>query len=185
MCLPLAFVALAALLALTAPAAAAPAGSSDYQLAMDIFLGGQMDPMKYTGSYAETVTRGLDGTWAPLLSLPAGAGFGDLLARVCQGFPATIRTTPEHGFVLTRANVKTKSQFDVVFTPMGGNMFGQYSAAAGIFGYLGMKEGAGDVSARLNVLRTNNGTAIVNRIGDSILVIQSASNLPALYGRCE
>jgi len=34
------------------------------------------------------------------------------------------------------------------------------------------------------VLRTNNGIASVNRLGDSVLVIQTNYGLPSLYGRC-
>ena len=170
---------------LGSPGLAAPAGSADYRMAIETFLAGQADPLKYSASYAEAVTRGLDGTWVALLSFPTGAGFADVLAGVCKTLPATISTTPEHGFVFTRTNAKTSSKFDVVFTSMGGNLFGQYTDPAQIFDYLGMKEGVGDPSVRINVLRANNGTATVNRLGDSILVIQTAYNLPAIYGRCE
>jgi hypothetical protein len=179
------FQALATVIALATPALAAPAGSGDYQQAIDTFLGGHVDPMQFTASYAETVTRGLDGKWAPLATLPPGPGFADLLAPVCERLPAMIRTTPEHGFVLTRMNAKANAKLDVVFTPMGGSLFGQYTAPDQIFAYLGIKEGAGSASLWVNVLRTNNGTANVNRVGNSILVIQSANNVPAIYGRCE
>jgi hypothetical protein len=183
--LPLAPAALAMLTALAAPALAAPPDSGDYQQAINVFLGGRIDPMQFTTSFAETVTKGLDGKWAPLASLPPGPGFVALLAPVCERFPVTIRTTPEHGFVLTRMNAKSNTKFDVVFTPMGGNVFGQYTAPDQLFAYLGLKEGVGGPTLWVNVLRSNNGTASINRVGDSILVIQPANNVPAIYGRCE
>jgi hypothetical protein len=183
--LPLAPAALAMLTALAAPALAAPATSSDYSAALDIFLAGQQDLTKYNEAYAETVTRGLDGRWTILLAFPVGDAFRELLARTCERLPVTIRTTPGHGFVITKANAKANSSFDTVFTPMGGSMFGHYTEPTGILGYLGIKEGVGTPSMRTNILRTNNGIATVNRLGDGILVIQTNYGLPNLYGRCE
>jgi hypothetical protein len=183
--LTLASAALVVLLAHPTPAPAAPAASNDYSAALDIFLAGQQDLTKFSEGYAETVTRGLDGKWTILLTFPTGPGFANVLAAACERIPVTIRTTPEHGFVLTKANPKTGEKFDMVFTSMGGSMFGQYTEASGILGYLGIKEGIGGPSIRNNVLRTNNGIASVNRVRDSILVVQTNYGLPALYGRCE
>lgn len=183
--LPLAFRTLATLVALATPALAAPAGGGDYKAALDIFYGGMADPLKYNESYAEVLTRGLDGRWAPLLSFPTGGGFADLLADTCERLPATIRTTPEHGFVLTRGNAKANAKYDVVFTPMSGSMFGQYTAPGPIFDYLGIEEGAGTPSLRNNILRANNGIAAINRLDENILVIQTNYGPPSLYGRCE
>jgi hypothetical protein len=183
--LPLAAAALAMLTTLASPALAAPATSSDYSAALDIFLAGQQDLTKYNEAYAETVTRGLDGKWTILLTFPSGGAFASVLAAACERVPVTIRTTPEHGFVLTKANPKTGEKFDMVFTSMGGSMFGQYTEASGILGYLGIKEGVGTPSMRNNVLRTNNGIASVNRLGEGILVVQTNYGLPNLYGRCE
>lgn len=182
--LPLACCALVAQVTMASPGFAAPATSGDYSAALDIFLAGQQDLTKYSEAYAETVTRGLDGRWTMLLTYPTGDGFANVLTAACERLPVTIRTTPDHGFVLTKKNEKTGSSFDLVFTPMGGSMFGQYAEPTQILGYLGIKEGVGGPSMRNNVLRTNNGIASVNRLGDSILVIQTNYGLPSLYGRC-
>lgn len=182
--LPLARLAIAALSGLAGPAAAAPATSADYGAALDIFLAGQQDLTKYNEAYAETLTRGLDGPWTILLTFPTGPGFANVLAAACERAPVAIRTTPDNGFVVTKSNLKTGEKFDMVFTSMGGSMFGHYTEPAGILGYLGIKEGVGGPSMRNNVLRTNNGIASVNRVGDGILVIQTNYGLPALYGRC-
>jgi len=146
--LPLACCAFVAHVAIAAPGFAAPATSSDYSAALAIFLAGQQDLAKYSEAYAETVTRGLDGNWTLLLAYPTGSGFPDLLARACQMLPVTIRTTPDHGFVVTKKNVKTGASFDLVFTSMGGSMFGQYAESTEILGYLGIKEGVGGPSMR-------------------------------------
>lgn len=177
----------AALLAVAAPIAAAPAQQpstvSQYQEAKRAFLGGETDPSGFLVGYRTYLFDGIEGVWYPASVLDPGSDEDASIPQVCErnGVHVTVQDEYTLSFVL---NEGRDTEMTTLFTSRGGSAFGQYTDAAALLHRLALDKLPNMEQTALGPLTMNNGLATIVRPSPDILVVQSNFAIPMIYARC-